>query len=76
MGDQYVCLGPYVESKARAEIEEEDFPPHHPLGQAVERIRQKGYKIHCGRWLVDGNPQVNLKANSNLSCCVRNTIGT
>ena len=32
MGDQYVCIGPYVEMKARAEIEEEDFPPHHPLG--------------------------------------------
>ena len=58
MGDQYVCLGPYLESKARAEIEEEDFPPHHPLGQAIENIRQKGYKVHCGRWLVDGNPQV------------------
>jgi len=60
MGDQYVCLGPYLESKARAEIEEEDFPPHHPLGQAIENIRQKGYKVHCGRWLVDGNPQVIL----------------
>ena len=33
MGDQYVCIGPYVEMKARAEIEEEDFPPHHPLGE-------------------------------------------
>ena len=32
MGDQYVCIGPYVEMKARAEVEEEDFPPHHPLG--------------------------------------------
>ena len=32
MGDQYVCLGPYVEMKARAEVEEEDFPLHHPLG--------------------------------------------
>ena len=30
------------------------------LGRAVSRIREKGYKIHCGRWLVDGNPQVVL----------------
>jgi glycogen(starch) synthase len=30
------------------------------LGQAVERLRQKGYGIHCGRWLVDGNPQIIL----------------
>jgi glycogen(starch) synthase len=29
-------------------------------GQAVERVRQKGYKVVCGRWLVEGNPQVIL----------------
>ena len=33
MGDQYICIGPYMEMKARAEVEEEDFPPHHPLGK-------------------------------------------
>ena len=32
MGEQYICIGPYMEMKARAEVEEEDFPPHHPLG--------------------------------------------
>ena len=37
LGDQYVLLGPYFEMKARAEVEEEDFPFHHPLGQAVDR---------------------------------------
>ncbi len=60
LGDQYVLLGPWVEWKAKQEVEEEDFPYHHPLGQAVERARQKGYKIHCGRWLVEGNPQIIL----------------
>ena len=35
MGDQYICVGPYVEMKARAEVEEEDFPLHHPLGKNV-----------------------------------------
>lgn len=29
-------------------------------GQAVERAREKGYRVHCGRWLVDGNPQIIL----------------
>ena len=24
------------------------------------RARQKGHRIHCGRWLVEGNPQVVL----------------
>ncbi len=42
LGDQYVLLGPWVEWKAKQEVEEEDFPYHHPLGQAVERARQKG----------------------------------
>ena len=37
LGDQYVLLGPYFEMKARTEVEEEDFPFHHPLGQAVDR---------------------------------------
>uniref|UniRef100_A0A3S6C4S9 Glycogen [starch] synthase n=1 Tax=Tigriopus japonicus TaxID=158387 RepID=A0A3S6C4S9_TIGJA len=60
LGDQYVLLGPYFEFKAKQEVEEEDFPYHHPLGQAVERARQKGYRIHCGRWLVEGNPQIIL----------------
>lgn len=60
LGDQYVLIGPYIESKAKHEVEEEDFPPFHPLGQAVERARAKGYKIVCGRWLVEGNPQVIL----------------
>jgi len=60
LGDQYILLGPYKEFHARQEVEEEEFSPAHPLGQAVESQRQKGYKIVCGRWLVDGNPQVIL----------------
>lgn len=60
LGDQYILLGPYKEFHARQEVEEEDFPPFHPLGQAVESQRKCGYKIHCGRWLVEGNPQVIL----------------
>ena len=45
MGDQYVCIGPYVEMKARAEIEEEDFPPHHPLGKT-------NFHFHCIKYYV------------------------
>ena len=40
LGDQYILLGPYFEQKARQEIEEEDFPFHHPLGQ-VPSIQKK-----------------------------------
>ena len=51
MGDQYVCIGPYVEMKARAEIEEEDFPPHHPLGEL-------NFDFHCIKY----NMKLILKA--------------
>jgi len=60
LGDQYILLGPYKELHARQEVEEEEFSPAHPLGQAVQSQRMKGYKIVCGRWLVEGNPQVIL----------------
>ena len=60
LGDQYVLLGPYKELHARQEVEEEEFSPAHPLGQAVNSQREKGYKIVTGRWLVEGNPQVIL----------------
>jgi len=60
LGDQYILLGPYKEQHARQEVEEEDFSPAHPLGQAVRIQRERGYKVVCGRWLVEGNPQVIL----------------
>ena len=44
LGDQYILLGPYQEFHARQEIEEEDFPQYHPLGQAVESQRACGYR--------------------------------
>ncbi|CAB4067182.1 GYS [Lepeophtheirus salmonis] len=44
----------------KQEIEEQEFELHHPLGQAVEQMRERGYVLHTGRWLVDGNPQVIL----------------
>ena len=49
MGDQYVCIGPYVEMKARAEIEEEDFPPHHPLGEI-------NFDFQCIKYSMEFSP--------------------
>jgi len=45
MGDQYCLIGPYKEHLARTEIEEADFPPHNPLHQAVQILRDQGYKV-------------------------------
>lgn len=58
MGDQYCLLGPYKEHSARTEVEESDFTG--PLHIAVSKMREQGFKIHTGMWLVDGNPQIIL----------------
>ncbi|XP_028034904.1 glycogen [starch] synthase isoform X1 [Bombyx mandarina] len=60
MGDNYCLLGPYKEQCARTEVEEGEFPSDSPLLTAVNAMRSKGYKLHTGTWLVDGNPQIVL----------------
>ncbi|XP_066991231.1 glycogen [starch] synthase [Anabrus simplex] len=60
LGDQYCLLGPYKEHCARTEMEEADFPIGNPLNIAVSKMREQGFKVHTGTWLVDGNPQVIL----------------
>ncbi|KAL1117747.1 hypothetical protein AAG570_004062 [Ranatra chinensis] len=60
LGEQYCLMGPYKESSARTEIEESDFDQGTPLHLAVSRMRDQGFKIHTGTWLVDGNPQLVL----------------
>lgn len=60
MGDQYCLLGPYKEQCARTEVEEQEFPAGGPLQLAVSRMRDQGYQLHTGTWLVDGNPQLIL----------------
>lgn len=46
MGDQYVLLGPYKEKCARTEVEELEFPVGQPLNQAVNKLRDNGYKVN------------------------------
>ncbi|XP_057331627.1 glycogen [starch] synthase [Microplitis mediator] len=60
LGDQYCMIGPYKEQSARTEVEEAEFPPHSPLRKAVQVLRDQGFKVVTGTWLVDGNPQVIL----------------
>lgn len=56
LGDRYILLGPYKEVCARQEVETFEFPPDSPLGIAVQKLRERGYKLVTGNWLVDGNP--------------------
>nr|XP_027230166.1 glycogen [starch] synthase-like isoform X1 [Penaeus vannamei] len=60
LGDQYVLLGPYKEASVRMEVELGEFPEDSPLTAAINRIRSLGWRIHTGRWLVDGSPQIIL----------------
>uniref|UniRef100_A0A2P2I2F4 Glycogen [starch] synthase n=1 Tax=Hirondellea gigas TaxID=1518452 RepID=A0A2P2I2F4_9CRUS len=60
LGDQYTLLGPYKEESASTEVEMTEFSTESPLYAPVEKLRSYGWKVHTGRWLVDGNPQIIL----------------
>ncbi|KAJ6646926.1 Glycogen [starch] synthase [Pseudolycoriella hygida] len=60
LGEFYCLFGPYKEHSVRTEVEECEFPHDNPLQWAVNALRSQGYKVHTGRWLVDGNPQIIL----------------
>lgn len=58
-GEDYLCIGPLVHKNFSAEFEPlEDYS--HPFGQAVLRMREAGFQVQYGRWLVSGNPKVVL----------------
>jgi len=57
--DNYFLLGPYIENQAAAA-----FDPYSdysgPVGQTVLRMRELGYDVHYGQWIVSGRPTVVL----------------
>lgn len=58
-GEDYLCVGPLVHKNFSAEFEAlEDYS--HPFGQAVLKMREAGFQVLYGRWLVSGNPKVIL----------------
>ncbi len=57
-GDRYCLVGPYSHDKAAMEFEELEVGPI--LGPAFDAMRDEGYKLHYGRWLVTGHPRVVL----------------
>jgi glycogen(starch) synthase len=57
-GDRYCLIGPYAPASAATEFEE--LEPGPILGPTIEAMRQRGYKVHYGRWLITGNPRVVL----------------
>lgn len=58
--DNYVLLGPYFPQKAAAEYEPITEPDETEIGQTVRKMRQLGYEVEYGYWLVTGRPRVVL----------------
>ncbi len=64
-GDRYCLLGPYVHHKIPAEFEPTDNYSDE-FGKAVLAMREIGFSVHYGYWLVVGKPKVILLDFSNL----------
>jgi glycogen(starch) synthase len=56
--ENYCLIGPYVEAKARLEVEE--VVPPGWLGRLVKTLTGRGLRVHFGRWLISGRPYVLL----------------
>lgn len=57
--ENYFLLGPYFENQAAANFDEcQDYSG--PVGQAVIRMREMGYEVYYGQWIVSGRPRVVL----------------
>lgn len=57
--ENYFLLGPYIEAQAAASFDEStDYSG--PVGQTVKRMREMGYDVHYGEWIVSGRPKIIL----------------
>lgn len=66
-GDNYCLIGPYAHGKAPLEIEEKE-PTCLITRNAVKRMRESGVRVVCGKWLVEGSPNVILFDLGSASC--------
>ncbi|MEO0476553.1 MAG: hypothetical protein AAF085_11380, partial [Planctomycetota bacterium] len=60
-GKRYCLVGPYNHDSAQVEFE--PAGPEQmdtPIGQAVQQMREMGYGVEYGHWLVTGRPQAVL----------------
>ena len=60
-GKRYCLIGPYNHDSAQVEFE--PAGPEQmdtPIGQAVQQMREMGYGVEYGHWLVTGRPQAVL----------------
>lgn len=58
-GENYCLIGPYFPQTASVEFEPR---PHDdtPFSRTAQTLKQQGFNVHYGRWLVTGRPQIIL----------------
>lgn len=59
-GDNYVLIGPFIQPAVNAIFDPIDPSPDTAVGRAVIRMREMGYEVRYGTWLISGRPQVVL----------------
>jgi glycogen(starch) synthase len=55
-GEKNILIGRYRPDKAADEILHAEFPRDSPLAVAVEAVRDKGFKVITGKWLIRDRP--------------------
>ncbi|MGB0431927.1 MAG: glycosyltransferase, partial [Bacteroidia bacterium] len=58
-GDNFFLIGPYVDRNIMAEVEEIQGD-NDEISRSVQKLRNMGYEVVYGRWLVSGRPKVVL----------------
>jgi len=64
-GDDYCLLGPLENKDIAAEFDQLNNL-NDPIGRTVEKMRNMGYEVWYGRWLVTGRPKVVLLNPQNV----------
>ncbi|WP_017496489.1 glycosyltransferase [Flavobacterium sp. WG21] len=60
-GENYCLIGPYLPidyNDVFKEMEPEEFDSR--ISQVIRYMRDLGYEVHCGKWLIPGQPKVIL----------------
>lgn len=55
-GEKNILIGAYRPEKAVEEVLEAEFPDDSPLALAVQSVRDKGFKVATGKWLIRDSP--------------------
>ncbi len=58
-GSNYCTMGPYFHHTAQSEFEPMEEPGN-PFYEAAVALRNKGYEVFYGQWLITGRPRVVL----------------